>query len=309
MVITSLFYPALAPYSSSNPLYTLSYLSSLFDAYPSDLQEIWEGHDALHILEDAATRARCGMERTLRIERVLVPSSEMTPTGAATPATLQFASKLSERIESLLRDAQPSLSCVRTPNKQCLVLSPLLLFDHGLPSTPPAILNVVNSSPNISISDIPIDVPMLFSGRSSTEDHSETVVEHVAFLAWTYFFLEKDCLALDGHEHWLKTLETATFNTLGSTSVTPFVFQKPRFLAIRYDPTLSRPSHFSAISLLLYLSYLGVFLSFSGSLRRMDTVHSRFGLTFTALVEIVASTIASVSVCALAGFRITMVPW
>lgn len=141
------------------------------------------------------------------------------------------------------------------------------------------------------------------------DNHPEKAIEHVAFLALTYFFLEKDCLSSDGHKQWLETLETTTSVGLGSTSVTPFVFQKPRFLALQYDPTLSRPSHFSAISLLLYMSYLGVFLSFSGSLRRMDTVHSRFGLTFTALVEIVASTIASVSVCALAGFRITMVPW
>lgn len=41
----------------------------------------------------------------------------------------------------------------------------------------------------------------------------------------------------------------------------------------------------------------------------MDTVHSRLGLTFTALVEIAVSTITSLSVCALVGFKITMVPW
>lgn len=44
-------------------------------------------------------------------------------------------------------------------------------------------------------------------------------------------------------------------------------------------------------------------------MRRIDTVHSRFGLAFTGVVEIIASTITSVSVCALWGFRITMVPW
>jgi Sterol-sensing domain of SREBP cleavage-activation len=309
VVITSLFYPALALYSSSNPTYALSFLSTLFDAYQSDLHEIWESHDELHILADAATRARCGMERTLRIERVLVPSSEWTPAGAATPATLQFASKLDDRIGGILRDAKSPLSCVRTANKQCLVLSPMLLFDRGIPSTTTEILKTINASPNVSVSDIQIGVPMLFSGRSFTDDRLNTVVEHVTFLALTYFFLEKDCLASDGHDRWLKTLETTTLDGQGSSSVTPFVFQKPRFLALRHDPTLSQPSHFSAISLLLYLSYLGVFLSFSGSLRRMDTVHSRFGLTFTALVEIIASTIGSVSVCALAGFRITMVPW
>lgn len=42
---------------------------------------------------------------------------------------------------------------------------------------------------------------------------------------------------------------------------------------------------------------------------RMTTVHSRVGLAFTGIVEIVVSTVTSLSVCALAGFRVTMVPW
>ena len=41
----------------------------------------------------------------------------------------------------------------------------------------------------------------------------------------------------------------------------------------------------------------------------MNAVHSRLGVTFTALVEIAVSTITSLSVCALVGFKITMVPW
>lgn len=44
-------------------------------------------------------------------------------------------------------------------------------------------------------------------------------------------------------------------------------------------------------------------------MRRMDTVHSRIGLAFTGIVEIVVSTLTSLSVCALVGFRVTMVPW
>lgn len=44
-------------------------------------------------------------------------------------------------------------------------------------------------------------------------------------------------------------------------------------------------------------------------MKHMNGVHSRIGVTFTALVEIAVSTITSLSVCALAGFQITMVPW
>lgn len=44
-------------------------------------------------------------------------------------------------------------------------------------------------------------------------------------------------------------------------------------------------------------------------MRHMKTVHSRIGVTFTALVEIAVSTVTSLSVCALVGFKVTMVPW
>jgi hypothetical protein len=63
------------------------------------------------------------------------------------------------------------------------------------------------------------------------------------------------------------------------------------------------------VSMGLYVVYIIIFVQLSGSMRRMDTVHSRFGLTFTGIIEILASTITSVSICAIAGFRVTMVPW
>jgi hypothetical protein len=44
-------------------------------------------------------------------------------------------------------------------------------------------------------------------------------------------------------------------------------------------------------------------------MRRMDALHDRLGVTFTALVEIAVSTVTSLSVCALAGFQVNLVPW
>lgn len=68
-------------------------------------------------------------------------------------------------------------------------------------------------------------------------------------------------------------------------------------------------THISLITLTLYLSYLIFFVYFSGSMRRMNTVHSRIGLCFTGVVEILVSTITSLSVCALYGLRLTLIPW
>ena len=43
--------------------------------------------------------------------------------------------------------------------------------------------------------------------------------------------------------------------------------------------------------------------------RTINNLHSKLGVTFTGVVEILVSTITSLSVCALAGFKITMIPW
>lgn len=45
------------------------------------------------------------------------------------------------------------------------------------------------------------------------------------------------------------------------------------------------------------------------SMRTGLPVHNRIGLILTGVVELLVSTITSLSVCALAGFKVTMVPW
>lgn len=80
-------------------------------------------------------------------------------------------------------------------------------------------------------------------------------------------------------------------------------------LIVQYDPDHSRSMAGTGLATFINLAYLGFFVYVAWSVRRMDAVHSRLGVTFTALVEIAVSTITSLSVCALVGFRITMVPW
>lgn len=307
VVITSLFYPALALYSNSHP-HALSSIFALFDApiYRSDLREVWQGHDALHVLEDSVTRTRCGLERTLRIERVLVPSIDEAPARAATPSTFRFALDLENALHDLLRTPNPQLTCLPDARKEdCFILTPSALFSDGIPSTSEEILQIINNSRNVSLLGIPIDVSMLFSARFMS-DGQPGIIDRVGFLVFSYFFIETDCVSREAHQKWMSLLHKSVSMMQRKVSTTQFVFEKSRYLSLQYN---SRPSQFPIISLFLYLSYLGIFLSFSGSLRRMDTVHSRFGLTFTGLIEIITSTIASVSVFALGGFRITMVPW
>lgn|SRR6266576_4355543 len=80
-------------------------------------------------------------------------------------------------------------------------------------------------------------------------------------------------------------------------------------IILQFDPGRSRSKDGSGLAAFVNLAYLCFFVYVAWSVRRMDAVHSRLGVTFTALVEITVSTITSLSVCALVGFKITMVPW
>ena len=71
---------------------------------------------------------------------------------------------------------------------------------------------------------------------------------------------------------------------------------------------MSLRDRFSMLSAFIYATYAAFSIYCFVLFRRMDMVHSRLGLAFTGVVEVLVSTITSVSVCALAGFRVTMVP-
>ena len=80
-------------------------------------------------------------------------------------------------------------------------------------------------------------------------------------------------------------------------------------MGLQYQKNATLRSRFSVLSLFSYAAYIAFAVYCFRLFRRMDMVHSRIGLAFTGIVEIVVSTITSVSVCALVGFRATMVPW
>ena len=83
--------------------------------------------------------------------------------------------------------------------------------------------------------------------------------------------------------------------------------------SIHYSFTLVQPPFvglldgWTAISAFLYLAYIGFFAYIAWTVRQMYAVHSRLGVMFTALVEIVVSTITLLNVCTPVGFKITMV--
>ncbi|KAJ1310068.1 hypothetical protein OPQ81_006820 [Rhizoctonia solani] len=320
-VITSLFYPALTIYFSHQPLshFSTRILDSLFlpsanDAFHhNDLHDLWQGYDTLRIRTDAAARARCGTEHTIRVERLFIPSTIPDPFGALNLQTLLPTLDLQATLE---RHLTPELPCVRLldntspvtpPSHKCLVVSPTVHWsdDANIIATDPHLYTSLNKAHrNVSRGGIPLTAEMALAGRLTT-DHAGygSIIESSKFLSVSFFFREDDCHANVGHDAWVKLVRSLVPD---ETEVVVSGDQ-PKLLALEFA-ALSR-SYSPWVSVGLYVVYIIIFVQLSGSMRRMDSVHSRFGLTFTGMIEILASTITSVSICAIAGFRVTMVPW
>ncbi|CAG7846063.1 SubName: Full=Related to Sterol regulatory element binding protein cleavage-activating protein {ECO:0000313/EMBL:CCA66870.1} [Serendipita indica DSM 11827] len=308
VVITSLLYPALAIYSPSIPLSTVS--STLLSLLPtdsqsphlSDLHDVWNGHEALHVRYDATAKARCGLERTVRVERLLIASHRRHENGVLNKPALGLTLDLEAEINARLASATQYLPCVHTQAAKCLYTSPLSFWNHD-----PAVLNAdediigtLNKLTNTTDNGFAVTLPMVVADRAGLEN--EEVVDIGTFLVLTYYFRDDDCHSQGGHIAWVDLVQAA----IQGKGLAQVVAGQPRLLALQFDADHSR---ISPITILLYTIYLVVFINFSGSLRRMNTVHSRFGIAFTGIVEIIVSTITSISVCAIWGFRVTMVPW
>ncbi|KAF7978713.1 hypothetical protein HWV62_44993 [Athelia sp. TMB] len=308
LVITSLFYPALALYSSSAQSFNSFLGPSAVSGFYSqqDLRNIWEGHPVLRVVEDAVSRAKCGKQRTLRLERVLIQNSfaENSDHSALNyqilKSTLDFEQHIANQVNAH--------GCLKGIDGHCFVISPLAFWDQTLSPSDLTrdtnILETLSLSRNTTVSGIPITPHMVLAGRGSFGYEQADQYDYADFLALTFFFPDSDCLGNAEHEAWLEFIQGAA-----SSTAEPTRKHAPTLIALEYDTSHTLPSHFSPISLFLYLAYFVFFVYVGLSMRGMVAVHSRIGLTFTALVEIAVSTITSLSVCALVGFRVTMVPW
>ena len=264
------------------------------------------------------------MEGILREERVLVGSvSPEEGLGALDKNTLLATLKLEQRVSEAL--SSRGISCLRTRSGSCFALSPSAFWnydEHAL-AADEDIVDTLNLSQNVTISGVPITPDMVLAGRE-LHDPSSNHIDAAMFLVLTYFFPEKDCFGNDGHFQWLHALEDAG----GDAGELVVLAQEPHLIALEvsslpsinptigliYSPTQYRKNaslrnRFTMLSAFTYVTYTVFSVYCFWLFRRMTMVHSRIGLAFTGLVEIVVSTITSVSVCALVGFRVTMVPW
>jgi hypothetical protein len=216
VVITSLFYPALAIYASSQPK-SLSIIDTFvspstvpeFDT-PTDLVNLWSCHQDLRVHEDAVTRAKCGVGRALRVERLLIQGPVDEDVGAINHRTLQATLELEDRLEQIILDGPTP--CLKRADGRCLVLSPLLFWNHD----PKALLyddslvDTIRTFQNISLGGFVVTPQMVLARRGSHEPQvAGSKFDFAESLVVTYFFPASDCLGNSEHASWLQSVQEA----------------------------------------------------------------------------------------------------
>ncbi|KAI0029331.1 hypothetical protein K488DRAFT_88835 [Vararia minispora EC-137] len=289
VVITSLFYPALAVYSSSQPKFLAHFSSQILDPFMDavhgyyaqhDLVDIWSDRESIRVREDSVARARCGIEQTLRAERVMIHGGR-TEHNVLDRKTLLAALELEKHLSLDLASRD---ICLRRPNGQCLAITPLEFWRHDerVLRADDNVVETISGAKNVTVDSVPIFPSMVFVGRGA---HS------AQFMVFTYFFPETDCLGDAGHLAWRKLLLNTT---------EPFAYpfseeQEPRVIELTYDAEnkMRVPSPLTVFMIVAYMSFAAwMFLS----LRSTPPVHNPLGVIFTGIVEVVVSTITSLSV-------------
>ena len=266
-------------------------------------------------------RARCGVEQTLRVERVLIHSSASTDSSPLTRQLLRATLQIEHKISDVLAARQ--VPCLRRPDGQCLVVSPLMFWHHEERelATDANVLHTLRPSNNVSFAGVPIQSQMVVAWRDSNE-YSSVDAGSTVFLALTYFFPEKDCFGKTGHSTWRQILEDVSKDGADLIIET----QQPKIIALevcharihceldphvvpQYTTRKFSSADTSVLTVFIYLAYFALAITFGHSVRKGLPVHNGIGIIFTGAIEILVSTITSLSVCALVGFRVTMIPW
>ncbi|PWN47937.1 hypothetical protein IE53DRAFT_371037 [Violaceomyces palustris] len=226
------------------------------------------------------------------------------------------------------------------PTPPCLTLSPLEYWDmdaEAVQADDNPATTLLSSSRNQTSQGIPLSVATTLAGRW----HLFRKLPRAEYLALT-FFLEADDASddicgrgggregsepgkktlsgkreshphrglagrenSDSHKAWMDLLRVATS---GGTTLIPADQKASKEVYLKFAPKLpssSLPLH----RILLGVGYVIVIIYILRGLVKMKKVHSRFGLAFTGSIELLISMIMSVSICALLGIRLTLVPW
>ena len=157
---------------------------------------------------------------------MLVHSSASTDIAALSHRLLRATLRIERKISGTL--AARAIPCHRRPDGQCLVVSPLMFWNHDESAlmTDTNVLHTLSPSKNVSVAGIPIESQMVVAWGDRSK-YSSMGAGSTVFLALTFFFPERDCLGRAGHALWLQILEDASKDS--ATLITET--QQPKLIA------------------------------------------------------------------------------
>lgn len=189
---------------------------------------IWSGHDTLRVHEDAVSRAKCGVNRALRVERILIQRPRVEDDVASNLKLLMSTLKLEHQLQRLM--SKSDVPCLRRADGKCFVLSPLAFwgYDENALRLDKNILDTLSAWKNTSVAGIPITPLMVLARRGSYERHTGSKFDYADFLALTYFFPESDCVGNTEHLQWGEMVRNAVPQNVEVTSSE----QEPTLIAL-----------------------------------------------------------------------------
>jgi hypothetical protein len=200
-----------------------------------DLHDVWSGHEALHLRYDATAKARCGLERTIRVERLLIANNRRHENGVLNKATLGLTLNLESLVAARLASSTNSLPCVQAQNGNCLFTSPLSFWDHDerILAADDDVISTLNHAKNTSLSGFPTTLAMVVADRASLEREED--VDTATFLVLTYYFRDDNCHSQSGHLAWVQ-LVNDIMQGMGHVDA---IVAQPRLLAIQVSIYIS----------------------------------------------------------------------
>lgn len=260
--------------------------------------------------------------RSVRVEHVFITTDDVIlglgpRFGSLHGPILRSAMTLQRSIEAAIgSDEGRQLGvpdCLREAKTgQCLVLSPLSYWNRDkdrLSNDSSPTHTILNSKMNLTEQGIPLSLSTTLAGRS----HLFRQLPRADHLALTFFLEDPQGCARgaerirENHSHkaWSAMLRNITGRQVGLLGSD---WQDPKELLLQFVPRHPEES-FPTQKVLLAVGYIAMIVWLTRSLFSIRNVHSPFGLAFTACIELVISMTLAISICALSGVRLTLIPW
>ncbi|KAK9894673.1 hypothetical protein P389DRAFT_99796 [Cystobasidium minutum MCA 4210] len=274
-----------------------------------DLKLPWQNLDSVVLNGEEACWQRIPKFREVTVQQILLgfPSDGRVASehGVLDRKPLHGVYNLQKRLHEALTtpENRTSLACVQilssdidATGPSCFTLSPLAYWDHNENEmlSDNSLIATVNQASQTK-SSFPLQHDDLFVGRS----YAGATLRKADYAVLTLF--------LEGAapSEAISTLASGIANEMGYVLV-----EKSRTgsKAVMKHRSQVRVRATAWEDILFYTGYVIVGTYIYLTLRRLDKVHSRTGLVITGIVQMLASGVMSLSLCALSGYKFNLVP-